>query len=92
MTTRYDPKDPQRFLRMGRFDPAEQTCALWWSGSGFRTRIDCTRLELEAEVKGGGQAPWLAVLVDGAPVARVAADGGTAPLRPAGGHGARFFP
>lgn len=71
MTTRYDPKDPQRFLRMGRFDPAEQTCALWWSGSGFRTRIDCTRLELEAEVKGGGQAPWLAVLVDGAPVARL---------------------
>ena len=57
MTTRYDPKDPQRFLRMGRFDPAEQTCALWWSGSGFRTRIDCTRLELEAEVKGAGRRP-----------------------------------
>jgi len=71
MQTCYDPKDEQRFLRMGRFDPAEQTCALWWSGSGLRTQIDCSRLELEAEVAEAEHTPWLAVTVDGAPVARL---------------------
>lgn len=71
MLTGYNPKDERRFLRMGRYDPEEQACALWWSGSGFRTRIDCTRLELEAEVAEGGHMPWLAVAVDGAPVARL---------------------
>ena len=71
MLSGYDPRDKQRFLRMGRFEPAEQTCALWWSGSGLRTRIDCTRLELEAEVAEAEHTPWLAVAVDGAPVARL---------------------
>jgi len=71
MLTCYDPRDEQRFLRMGRFDPAEQTCALWWSGSGLRTQIDCSRLELEAEVAEAEHTPWLAVTVDGAPVARL---------------------
>lgn len=71
MLTCYDPRDEQRFLRMGRFDSAEQACALWWSGSGLRTRIDGTRLELEAEVAEGEHTPWLAVAVDGAPVARL---------------------
>ncbi|MBR2796459.1 MAG: hypothetical protein IKE17_01760 [Clostridia bacterium] len=71
MLTCYNPKNEQHFLRMGRLEPSEQVCALWWSGSGFRTRIDCTRLELEAEVAEGEHAPWLAVAVDGAPVARL---------------------
>ena len=71
MLTCYDPKDEQRFLRMGRFDPAEPSCALWWSGSGLRTQIDCSRLELEAEVAEAEHTPWLAVTVDGAPVARL---------------------
>lgn len=71
MLTCYDPRDERRFLRMGRFASAEQACALWWSGSGLRTRIDGTRLELEAEVAEGEHTPWLAVAVDGAPVARL---------------------
>lgn len=71
MLNGYDPRDEQLFLRMGRFDPAEAACALWWSGSGLRTIVDCTRLEVEVEAPEGGQAPWLAVAVDGAPVARL---------------------
>ena len=67
----YNPKDVKRFLRMGRFAPAEQACSLWWSGSGFRTRIDCTRLEVEIEVAESEHMPWLAIAVDGAPVARL---------------------
>ena len=69
MMNRFDPLGPA-FLRMGRRDPGEAACALWWSGSGLRARLDCTRLEVEAEVAGGEQMPWLAVAVDGAPVAR----------------------
>ena len=71
MMTRYDPCGPQ-FLREGRFDPNESACRLWWSGSGIRTALECTRLEVEAEVAEGGFTPWLAVTVDGAPVARFA--------------------
>lgn len=68
---RYDPKGPA-FLRLGRFDAKEAGCRLWWSGSGIATRLDCTRLEIEADVPDGEFTPWLAVTVDGAPVARFA--------------------
>lgn len=60
----------QRFLRMGRHDPEETVCHLWWSGSGVRMKIDCCTLEVEAESSSTDHAPWLGVLVDGAPVAR----------------------
>ena len=70
MLKSYDPKDKRRFLRMGRFDAGEKACSLWWSGSGFRTRVDCTCLEVEAETADSEQKPWLAVTVDGAPLAR----------------------
>ena len=60
------------FLRMGRSDPRESACELWWSGSGIRTRIACARLEIEAEAPDGDHLPWLAVTVDGEPVARFA--------------------
>ena len=59
-----------RFLRMGRHDPAEDVCHLWWSGSGLRMNIACTTLEVEAESSAYDHAPWLGVMVDGAPVAR----------------------
>ncbi len=65
----YDPRGPQ-FLREGRYDPGETACELWWSGSGIRTVLDCTRLQLEAEAAEGEFTPWLSVVVDGAPVAR----------------------
>ena len=71
---RYDPLGPA-FLRMGRRDPDEPACALWWSGSGIRTRVDCTRFEVEATAGDDEFIPWLAVTLDGAPVARF-------PLRP----------
>ena len=74
MMNRYDPLGPA-FLRMGRRDPGEAACALWWSGSGIRTRVDCTRFEVEATAGDDEFIPWLAVTLDGAPVARF-------PLRP----------
>lgn len=66
------------FLRMGRCGADENGCALWWSGSGVRTRLSCARLEVEARAGDDEHIPWLAVMVDGAPVARF-------PLRP-GAH------
>lgn len=74
MMKRYDPLGPA-FLRMGRRDPAEAACALWWSGSGIRTKVDCTRFEVEATAGDDEFIPWLSVTLDGAPVARF-------PLRP----------
>ena len=65
MMKRFDPRGAE-FLRMGRFSKDEQTCELWWSGSGIRMLLDCTRLEIEAEVADGEHSPWLAVTVDGA--------------------------
>ncbi len=69
MMNRYDPRGAE-FIRMGRFNPDETGCALWWSGSGVRTCFDGVRLEVEATVAAGEHTPWLAVTVDGAPVAR----------------------
>ena len=66
---RFDPRDPA-FLRMGRYDPAEPACMLWWSGSGIRLRAACRRLEIEARIPDSEHIPWLAVTLDGAPVAR----------------------
>ena len=59
------------FLRVGRHAPQESVCHLWWSGSGVRMNISCTTLEVEAEASTHDHAQWLAVLVDGAPVARI---------------------
>ena len=64
MLKRYDPLGPA-FLRMGRRDPGESACALWWSGSGVRTRVDCTRLEVEATAGDDEFIPWLSVTLDG---------------------------
>ena len=74
MMKRYDPRGAE-FLRMGRYNPDEDGCRLWWSGSGVRTRFEGVRLELEATAADGEHTPWLAVTVDCAPVARF-------PLRP----------
>lgn len=76
MMKRYDPRG-ECFLRMGRTDPKETACALWWSGSGVRTVFDGVRLELEATVSNDEHTPWLAVTVDGAPVARFPLMAGT---------------
>ncbi|MBR5429721.1 MAG: HAD family hydrolase [Firmicutes bacterium] len=67
---RYDPRGAA-FTRLGRFNPDEGECRLWWSGSGLRTRFDGARLQLEATVAEGEHTPWLAVTTDGVPVARL---------------------
>lgn len=71
MMNRYDPLDGG-FLRLGRRDAGEQVCRLWWSGSGVRTKVCCDRLEAEFAVpEADTHTPWVAVTVDGAPVARI---------------------
>ncbi|MBR5109502.1 MAG: hypothetical protein IK099_04845 [Clostridia bacterium] len=59
-----------RFLTVGRHDPKEERQNLWWSGSGVRVRLACTRLDVEVASTAADHAQWLGVLVDGAPVAR----------------------
>ena len=61
--------DP-RFLPLGRHDPKESRTSLWWSGSGVRVRLACTALEAEITASARDHAPWIGVLMDGAPVAR----------------------
>ena len=34
-------------------DPEEEVRELWWSGSGVRTKLECTRLEIEATAAEG---------------------------------------
>ena len=74
--TRYDPRGAA-CLRLGRFNPNEHACDLWWSGSGVRTVFEGRRLELEATVADDEHTPFIAVTVDGAPVARFALMPGT---------------
>lgn len=71
---RYDVRSAA-FTRLGRFNPDEAGCALWWSGSGVRVRLDGRRAEIEATVADDDNTPWLCVTADGEPVARF-------PLRP----------
>ena len=68
---RYDPQGGG-FLRLGRRGADVRTCRLWWSGSGVRTQLRCDRLEAEFAVpEADAHVPWVAVTVDGAPVARI---------------------
>ncbi len=61
--------DP-RFLPLGRHDPKEEKASLWWSGSGVRVKLACKTLEAEITSSARDHAPWIGVLMDGAPVAR----------------------
>nr|AIF26246.1 putative GDSL family lipase [uncultured bacterium Lq_007_G03] len=61
--------DP-RFLPLGRHDPKEERTSLWWSGSGVRVKLACKTLEAEITASARDHAPWIGVLMDGAPVAR----------------------
>ena len=67
----------QRFLPIGRHDPAETEQNLWWSGSGVRVKLACKRLDVEATSTAADHAQWLGVLVDGAPVTRLPMTQGT---------------
>lgn len=61
--------DP-RFLSLGRHDPKESKTSLWWSGAGVRVKLACKTLEAEITASARDHAPWIGVLMDGAPVAR----------------------
>ena len=61
--------DP-RFLPLGRHDPEETKAHLWWSGSGVRVKMNCSRLDAEITSTCSVHAAWAGVLMDGAPVAR----------------------
>ncbi len=61
--------DP-RFLPLGRHNPGEEKAGLWWSGSGVRVKLACARLEADITASARDHAPWMGVLMDGAPVAR----------------------
>ena len=66
---RYDLPDA-RFFPIGRRDPKETRQHLWWSGSGVRVKLACTRVDVEVTSTSADHAQWLGVLMDGAPVAR----------------------
>ena len=57
---------------LGRFDPQQPVFPMFFTGSGVEMRIRCTTLEMEIEAGYALQCPWLGVMVDGAPVARMA--------------------
>lgn len=59
-----------RFLPLGRHDPKEEKAFLWWSGSGVRTEIACTRMEAEITSTAKDHAAWAGMVMDGAPVSR----------------------
>ena len=66
---RFDLPDP-RFLPLGRHDPQEERTSLWWSGAGVRVKLACKTLEADITASAHDHAPWMGVLMDGAPVAR----------------------
>ena len=76
MMNRYDPRGAA-FVRLGRFNPDEAACRLWWSGSGVVTVFDGARLEIEATAADDEHTPFLSATVDGTPVARLALRPGT---------------
>ena len=66
-----------RFFPIGRHDPREKQANLWWSGSGVRVKLSCTRIDAEVTSTSTDHAQWLGVLVDGAPVTRLPLTQGT---------------
>ncbi|MBQ6257864.1 MAG: hypothetical protein IJJ60_14830, partial [Clostridia bacterium] len=66
----YSLPDP-RFLPLGRHDPEEERSSLWWSGSGVRVKLACTKLEADITSTARDHAAWIGVMMDGAPVARL---------------------
>ena len=55
---------------LGRVEPGERPLRLRWSASGVKLRIRCTALYVQLEAGYTDHAPWAAVLMDGALIAR----------------------
>ena len=69
---RLDPMRDSRVMKMGRCTGREGAFPLHWTGSGVLLTLACARLEAEFETRYQKNAPWITVLADGAPVARLA--------------------
>ncbi len=65
-----DPAGDARILRLGRTGGAREAFPMHWTGSGVILKTACTSLDVEFKAEYQTQAPWAAVLVDGAPVGR----------------------
>ncbi len=65
-----DPVTDGRILKTGRRTGREEHLPLHWTGSGVTLTLACTCLEAGFETGYRVHAPWIAVLVDGAPVGR----------------------
>ena len=57
--------------RLGRFDPREKEECLWWPGDGVCFDLACRCLTADVESFAQDHAPWLGVLADGSPIARI---------------------
>ncbi len=64
------PVEEPKILKMGRAGAWRDAFPMHWTGSGILMRTACASLEVRFKAEYQSQAPWAAVLVDGAPVGR----------------------
>ncbi len=69
MKAEYPVRDP-RILKLGRAGAREEYFPMHWTGSGVVLRTACAALDVRFKAEYLSQAPWAAVLVDGAPEGR----------------------
>ena len=65
-----DPAKDERLLRLGRAGQKKDPFPMHWTGSGIKIKTACVSLDVRLKAEYLSQAPWAAVLVDGAPVGR----------------------
>ena len=65
-----DPAKDERILRLGRTGEKKAPFPMHWTGSGVKIKTACVSLDVRLKAGYVSQAPWAAVLVDGAPVGR----------------------
>ena len=65
-----DPAKDERILRLGRTGEKKDPFPIHWTGSGVELKTACVSLDVRLKAEYLSQAPWAAVLVDGAPVGR----------------------
>ena len=69
MTVTY-PVGDHRILKLGRAGAGEAPFPMHWTGSGILLKAACAALDVRFKAEYDSQAPWAAVLIDGAPVGR----------------------
>ena len=71
--TRFFPLREEKILKLGRTGARENEFRMHWTGSGIVMRTACASLDVCLKAEYRSQAPWVAVLADGAPVGRFCA-------------------